>query len=64
MPPPPPPPAILDELAFLREQLARLPTRAEVRWIVLRGDAWRVGRDRGRRAAAGTVTSGGGGGDM
>ena len=28
--------AILDELAFLREQVARLPTRAEVRWIALR----------------------------
>jgi hypothetical protein len=27
---------ILDELAFPREQLARLPIRAEVRWIVLR----------------------------
>jgi hypothetical protein len=28
--------AILDELAFLREQLARLPTRREVSWIALR----------------------------
>jgi hypothetical protein len=27
---------ILDELAFLREQVVRLTTRAEVRWIVLR----------------------------
>jgi hypothetical protein len=27
---------ILDELVFLIEQLARLPTRAEVRWIALR----------------------------
>jgi hypothetical protein len=26
---------ILDELAFLREPLARLPTRAEVSWIAL-----------------------------
>ena len=28
--------AILDELDFLKDQLARLPTRAEVRWIALR----------------------------
>jgi hypothetical protein len=26
----------LDELDFLKDQLARLPTRAEVRWIALR----------------------------
>jgi hypothetical protein len=28
--------AILDELDFLKDQLAWLPTRAEVRWIALR----------------------------
>ena len=27
---------ILDELDFLRSQIARLPTKSEVRWIALR----------------------------
>jgi hypothetical protein len=27
---------ILNDLTFLREQLARVPTRTEVRWIALR----------------------------
>jgi hypothetical protein len=39
---------ILDELAFLREQLARLPTRAKVRWIVL-------ATSRGTLAAISTI---------
>jgi hypothetical protein len=39
---------ILDELAFLREQVARLPNRAEVRRIALRATL-------GVLAAIGTV---------
>jgi hypothetical protein len=48
---------ILDELARLTEQLARLPIRAEVRWIAFRLTLGTLAAI-GAVAAAGTVRGG------